>query len=61
MAYLRRSFTILIETSNFSTSNSNRTKLTMSETQTVSVKKPFVPKQMMAKTATLYKELTSDS
>ncbi|TGO25873.1 hypothetical protein BPAE_0071g00450 [Botrytis paeoniae] len=33
----------------------------MSETQTVSVKEPFVPKQMMAKTAALYKELTGDS
>ncbi|TGO45978.1 hypothetical protein BCON_0352g00040 [Botryotinia convoluta] len=33
----------------------------MSETQTVPVKEPFVPKQMMAKTAALYKELTGDS
>lgn len=33
----------------------------MSETQTDPVKEPFAPKQMMAKTAALYKELTGDS
>jgi hypothetical protein len=33
----------------------------MSETQTDPVKEPFAPKQMMAKTAALYKELAGDS
>ncbi|TEY85742.1 hypothetical protein BOTCAL_0013g00500 [Botryotinia calthae] len=33
----------------------------MSETQTGLVEEPFIPKQMMAKTAAIYKELTGDS
>ncbi|KAF7920229.1 uncharacterized protein EAE97_011570 [Botrytis byssoidea] len=33
----------------------------MSEAHTMPVKDPFVPKQMMSKTAALYQELTGDS
>ncbi|TGO43750.1 hypothetical protein BOTNAR_1313g00030 [Botryotinia narcissicola] len=33
----------------------------MSETHTMPVKDPFVPKQMITKTAVLYQELTGDS
>jgi hypothetical protein len=33
----------------------------MSETQATQLKEPFTPKQLMPKTAELYKELTGDS